>query len=130
MDKADAGKKKIMVIDDEGDLLRMTRIRLEANGYDVDTLDSSESVLEKVISKCPDLILLDIVMSGKSGYEVCLELKADKETGKIPVIVFTAHYHREEDFKKSAGDCGADGYMLKPFEARELLAKIESLTTH
>ena len=123
-------KKRIMVIDDEGDLLRMARIRLESGGYEVVTLDSGNRVVEAVKEQKPDLVLLDIVMSGKSGYEVCLELKADKETGKIPLIVFTAHYHREEDFKKSAGDCGADGYMLKPFEAQELLAKIESLTIH
>lgn len=127
MDKAEPGKKKIMVIDDEGDLLRMVRIRLEANGYEVVTLESGEGVLEKVKAEKPDLVLLDIVMSGKSGYDVCRELKADQTTAGIPVIVFTAHYPGEEDFKKRAADIGADDYILKPFEAQALLAKIEAL---
>lgn len=119
--------KKILVIDDEGDLLKLTRTRLEASGYKVLTLDSGKRAIE--VAKCekPDLVLLDIVMPGKSGCDVCKELKADEVTCDIPVIVFTAHYPEEEYLKISSGDIGADDYILKPFEAQTLLAKIKFL---
>lgn len=119
--------KKILVIDDEGDLLKLARTRLEASGYKAITLDSGERVLETAKAEKPDLILLDIVMPGKTGTEVCRELKADKATVNIPVIIFTAKYPWEEGIKLSSAEMGADGYILKPFDAQDLLAKIKSL---
>lgn len=127
MNDANSAPKKILVIDDEGDILKMARTRLEANGYKVITLDSGESALATVKSEKPDIILLDIVMPGKSGYDVCKELKADQSTCQIPAIIFTAYYPQEEDVKlRSAISC-ADDYILKPFESQELLAKIKLL---
>lgn len=119
--------KKILVIDDEGDLLKLARTRLEASGYKVLTLDSGDRAVEYTKSKKPDLILLDIVMPGKNGCDVCRELKADKVTGSIPVIVFTAQYPEEEYVKINTEEIGADDYILKPFDAKDLLAKINFL---
>jgi two-component system alkaline phosphatase synthesis response regulator PhoP len=120
--------KKILVIDDEGDLLKLTRTRLEASGYRVLTLDSGERAVEFARSERPNLILLDIVMPGKNGCEVCRELKADPATRNIPVIVFTAQYPEEEYVKTNTEEIGADDYILKPFDAQALLAKIGFLT--
>jgi two-component system alkaline phosphatase synthesis response regulator PhoP len=120
-------KKKILVIDDEGDLLRVERLRLEASGYGVTTLNSGERALQVAKAEKPDLILLDIVMPGKNGCEVCRELKADEATRGIPVIIFTAHYPEEEYIKMGLEDVGADDCMIKPFSPQLLLAKIKAL---
>ncbi|MDP2929370.1 MAG: response regulator [Candidatus Omnitrophota bacterium] len=119
--------KMILVIDDEGDLLKLARARLEASGYTILTLDSGDHAVEVAKSEKPDLVLLDIVMPGKNGCEVCKELKADKATGSIPVIVFTAQYPEEEYVKTNMEEIGADDYVLKPFDAQALLAKIKFL---
>ncbi len=120
-------KKKILVIDDEGDLLELVGVRLKASGYQVTTLNGGERVMQVAKSDKPDLILLDIVMPGKGGCDVCRELKADEATRDIPVIVFTAHYPEEEYLKVGSEDIGADDYILKPFEAQALLEKIRRL---
>jgi DNA-binding response OmpR family regulator len=128
MNQADPGaKKKILVIDDEGDLLRVERLRLEASGYEVTTLSGGERALQVAKAEKPDLILLDIVMPGKNGCEVCRELKADEATRGIPVIIFTAHYPEEEYIKMGLEDVGADDYMIKPFSPQLLLVKIKAL---
>ena len=75
----------------------------------------------------PDLILLDIVLPGKNGCDVCRELKADEATRGIPIVVFTAQYPEEKYVKINSGEIGADDYILKPFEAQQLLAKIKFL---
>jgi two-component system alkaline phosphatase synthesis response regulator PhoP len=126
-DKIPNKKKKILVIDDEGDLLKLEKTRLEVSGYVVITLDSGARVLEIARSEKPDLILLDVVMPGKNGCDVCRELKADTSTRGIPVIIFTAHYPEEEYLKVGSSEVGADDYILKPFDAEELLAKIKFL---
>lgn len=127
MNNVNPGSKKILIVDDEGDLLELVKTRLEASGYKVITLDSGKRVIETVKSEMPDIVLLDVVMPGKNGCDVCRELKADKAIRAIPVILFTAHYPEEEYLKISSGEIGADGYILKPFEAHILLAKIKSL---
>jgi DNA-binding response OmpR family regulator len=119
--------KKILVIDDEGDILKLVQARLEAAGYEVAALESGERALKAALSEKPDLILLDVVMPGKNGCEVCRELKADEATRKIPVILFTAHYPEEEYVKIGSGEVGADGYIVKPFDAQALLDKIKAL---
>jgi len=120
-------QKKILVIDDEGDFLKLARTRLEASGYKVLTIDSGDRAVEFARSEKPDLILLDIMMPGKNGCDVCRELKADKATGSIPVVVFTAQYQGEEYVKTGSEEIGADDYVFKPFDAQTLLAKIKFL---
>ena len=119
--------KKILIIDDEGDLLRLVRTRLEASGYKVSTLESGDKAVESVKFDRPDLILLDMVMPGKSGSIVCKELKADPVTRNIPVVVFTAQYLEEESLKIASEEYGADDHILKPYDANVLLAKIKAL---
>ncbi|MCX5678030.1 MAG: response regulator [Candidatus Omnitrophica bacterium] len=127
MNNVNPGSKKILVVDDEGDLLKLVKTRLEASGYEVITLNSGKYVIETAKSEMPDIILLDVVMPGKNGCDVCRELKADEAIRSIPVILFTAHYPEEEHLKLSSGEIGAEDYILKPFDAKVLLAKIKSL---
>ena len=119
--------KTILLVDDEPDMLEMLTMRLEKVGYKVITAVTGEECLEKTEEKYPDLILLDVVMPGKNGCEVMRELRGDEVTRAIPVIIFTAHYPEEEYIKMSAGDIGADDYILKPFDVQALLAKIKFL---
>lgn len=127
MSDAKSVPKKILVIDDEGDFLKLAKARLEANGYNILTLESGDRALEVTKREKPDLILLDIVMPGKNGRDVCRELKADPATRNTPVIVFTAYYSEEECVKINSKEIGADDHILKPFDAQTLLAKIKSL---
>jgi len=118
-------KKKILVIDDEVDLVDLVKMRLEANNYYVMPLYTSTRSIEIVKREKPDLILLDVMMPDKDGYAVCRELKADKDTKDIPVVLFTAKDQQKNAVKKDYQTSGADDYIIKPFEASELLAKIE-----
>ena len=81
-------KTKILIIDDEPGLIKMVRIRLEANGYEVVSARNGEEGIEKVKSEIPDLIILDIMMPKMDGYEVCNALKSDKRYSMIPIIYF------------------------------------------
>lgn len=118
-------KKKILIIDDEVDLVELVKMRLEANNYYIVPLYTSKRAIEVAKREKPDLILLDIMMPDKGGYQVCRELKADKDTMGIPVILFTAKPDQKEYIKAGSKSVGAVDYILKPFSADDLLKKIE-----
>lgn len=113
--------KKILVVDDEKDMINIVSFRLKKAGYDVMTAETGLQALEKVRAKMPDLILLDINLPGMTGYEVCGKLKSDAGTKNIPVIFISAS---DENIEKSAEEYGADGFIIKPFEPQELISKI------
>lgn len=116
--------KKIFIIDDEMDLVETLSFRLKASGYDVDSASNGKTGLEKIEVEKPDLILLDLMMPGIDGYEVCKRLKDNKDLKKIPVIMLTAKGQDSDvDLGKSMG---ADDYITKPFEASELMEKIKN----
>lgn len=116
---------KILIIDDEIQLVTMVQMRLEANGYDVITANNGQEGLEKAKSDRPDLIMMDVMMPKMDGYKVCGLLKNDMRYSKIPVILFTAR--AQQDDRELGGEVGADAYVTKPFEPSVLLAKIEEL---
>ena len=118
-------KKKILVVDDEAELVDLVKIRLEAAGYDVVKAYDGQEGLEKAKSEKPDLILLDIMMPKMDGYKVCGLLKMDARFKKIPVILFSAKAQKEDE--QIAKEVGADLYVTKPFEATVLLSKIQDL---
>ena len=124
---ANMKRKKILVIDDEVDLVDLVKIRLEVDNYYVMPLYTSTRALEIAKREKPDLILLDVMMPDKDGYEVCKELKADRETKSIPVVMLTAKEQQKPRIKDVSQATGADGYIFKPFEPAELLLKIKSL---
>lgn len=116
---------KILVVDDEMQLITMVQMRLEANGYEVITANDGQEGLEKAKSENPDLIMLDVMMPKMDGYKVCGLLKKDTRYSKIPVILFTARAQQGDH--EVGKEVGADAYITKPFEPPVLLAKIEEL---
>jgi len=116
-------KKKILIIDDEQDLLDFVKLRLEANNYSVVTALDGEEGLSLFKKERPDLVLLDILMPKLDGFQVCQKLKADPLTKNIPVVMLTA-VDRENDIMQSK-HLGANGYIVKPFDAATLLFSIK-----
>jgi len=117
---------KILIVDDETEFVEMVAFRLaKAGGYEVVSAADGEEGLLKARSEQPDLIILDIWMPKKDGYQVIKELKADPGTARIPVIFLTASSLPQTlDKIKAAG--GAD-YVLKPFDPPVLMAKVKAV---
>ncbi|MDD5449476.1 MAG: response regulator [Candidatus Omnitrophica bacterium] len=120
-------KKKILIIDDEVDLVGLLKTKLELRNYHIVPLYTSKRSLEITKREKPDLILLDIMMPDKDGYEVCRELRADEDTSAIPIILFSAKPDQKEYLKTGTKSVGADDYIVKPFETDALLEKIKGL---
>jgi len=120
-----ADKPKILLVDDEPDLVQVVAMRLQVAGYEVVSAYDGQAGLEKVKEVKPDLVILDLMMPKLDGYKACRLLKFDERTKKIPVLIFTARA-QEQDIKL-ATECGADAYLTKPFEAQVLLEKIKDL---
>jgi CheY-like chemotaxis protein len=119
-------KKKILVVDDEPGILKVTSLRLEKLGYNVLTAVDGKEALDTIRSENPDLVLLDLVMPFMNGAEVCEQIKNDTALKHIPVILFTASGScamTAEKVKK----VGADDYIVKPFEPEELGGKVEGI---
>jgi CheY-like chemotaxis protein len=106
-------KPRILVADDEEDVLVLMQSILARDGFEVKVSPNGKNIIELVNRHPPDIILLDIHMQGVDGEEICKELKCNKSTRKIPVILFSAN----ADIDTIAASCGADDYLLKPFNA-------------
>ena len=117
-------KKRILVVDDEQDLCDILVFNLEAVGFEVDCAYSAEEGLQKDLQTC-DLLLLDVMMPGMSGFEMARQLKADQRTAGIPVIFLTAR-DGEDDVLQGFG-IGADDYVKKPFSVREVMARVKAV---
>ena len=117
--------KKILLVDDEVDMVALVTLRLEAAGYDVVSAYDGEEALEKTKAEKPDLIILDVMLPKLNGYQVCEKIKNDKELSKIPIAMFSALSSKQniEDAEKLK----ADAYITKPFEPQELLNTIKNL---
>nr|WP_067056250.1 response regulator [Mucilaginibacter sp. L294] len=115
--------KKIMIADDDPGIVDAVEMLLEFEGYTVTSTVDGSTVLD-MKDELPDLLLLDIWMSGEDGRDICRQLKATQATKNIPVIMVSA----SRDIEQSAIDAGADDFLAKPFEMDELLAKIAKLT--
>ncbi len=120
MNKMNISKKKILVADDDPAIVDALQLMLEDAGYDVETTVNGESVKDICVD-CPDLLLLDIWMSGIDGRDVCKFIKTQDLTKDIPVIMISAN----KDTAKIAREAGADDFLAKPFDMDELLGKIE-----
>ena len=111
-------------MDDEPDNVNLAKMMLESEGYQVITGANGNEAHEKVRADRPDLILLDVVMPGKSGFEVCRALKSDSMTNPIPIVMFTV-LGREADITMGK-EAGADGHLLKPFTSESLLDTVKT----
>ena len=118
-------KKRILVVDDEEDILNVLRFRLEANNYEVLVASDGQEGLNKARSEKPDLMILDLMLPKLDGYKVCRMLKFDEAYKAIPIIIFTARAQKKDE--ELGLEMGADAYISKPFEPEILLGKIKEL---
>ena len=118
-------KEKILVVDDEKDIVELLQYNLEKEGYKISAVFSGEQCLENVKTELPDLILLDLMLPEIDGLDVCKILKNNPQTSHIPIIMLTAK--GEETDIVLGLELGADDYITKPFKVRELLARIKAV---
>lgn len=115
---------KILVVDDEKNILELVRFNLEREGYQVLTSLDGKSALELASTEIPDLILLDIMLPGMDGLEVCRELRQNPVTRDIPIVMLSA---KADELDRVLGlEMGADDYITKPFSPRELVARVKA----
>ena len=115
-------KQKILVVDDDQHIAELISLYLMKDGFDTKEVYDGKQALEEVNLYQPDLILLDLMLPGMDGYQVCAEIR---KTNKVPIIMLTA---KGETFDKVLGlELGADDYIVKPFEPKELVARIKAV---
>jgi CheY-like chemotaxis protein/MinD-like ATPase involved in chromosome partitioning or flagellar assembly len=115
----------ILIVDDDIDTLKLVGLMLERKGYEIIAANNGKKALKLAKSNLPDLILLDIMMPEMDGYEVARKLRADPETENIPIIMFTAKSQAED--KIEGLEAGADAYITKPTQPRELFAQVKAI---
>jgi len=119
---ADAVGGRVLVVEDDEEIADVLRRSLRNEGYEVRTSGDGAEALEVAAGFVPDLVVLDLGLPGMDGVEVCRQLRAD---GDVPILILTARTETED--RVSGLDSGADDYLVKPFERRELLARIRAL---
>ena len=117
--------EKILVVDDEEDILELVKFNLEREGYRIIEASSGEEAMERVVLEIPDLIILDLMLPGIDGLEVTRNLKKDEQTRTIPIVMLTAK--GEESDIVTGLELGADDYVTKPFSPRVLVARIKAV---
>ena len=118
-------KETILIVEDEKDIVRMLEYNLKKEGYKIVSVRNGDDAMDSVKREGPDIILLDLMLPGMDGLEVCKNLKGDAKTSSISVIMLTA---KSQESDKIVGlELGADDYMTKPFSPRELIARIKAV---
>jgi DNA-binding response OmpR family regulator len=115
----------ILVADDDVDIRDLVAFKLEQAGFDVTAVDNGLAALTAARLEPPDLVVLDVMMPGMSGIDVCRELRHDRSTSGLPIILLTARA-QEGDVEVGFG-AGADDYIVKPFSPRELVTRVEAV---
>ncbi len=117
--------ERILVVDDEPDLLELVRINLSQAGFEVETAETGQAGLAAVREQAPDLLVLDLMLPDIPGTEVCRQLRADPRFESLPVVMLTA---RSEEVDRVVGfELGADDYVAKPFSPRELTLRVRAI---
>lgn len=117
--------KKVLIVDDEPNIVISLEFLMKREGFEVSIARDGEEALHKVAESRPDLMLLDVMMPKKSGYEVCQQLRSDPAHAGIKIIMLTAK-GRDTEVAKGL-DLGADAYMTKPFSTKDLVVQVKSL---
>jgi len=118
-------KEKILIVEDEKDIIKMLEYNLKKEGFRVIAARDGEDALDLAVRDHPDLILLDLMLPGMDGLEVCKALKKESKASSIPIIMLTA---KSQESDKVVGlELGADDYITKPFSPRELIARIKAV---
>jgi DNA-binding response OmpR family regulator len=116
-------KAKILVLDDDPDIGTMIKMMLEYKGYDVSVSDRADQAAEILQNNGIDLIIMDMLLSGVNGTDLCAELKRNSSTSQIPLIMISAHPNAKEICLQA----GADEFISKPFDMQDILSKIDHL---
>jgi two-component system alkaline phosphatase synthesis response regulator PhoP len=117
--------EKILVVDDEENIRELVKYNLAREGYQVTTVNSGEEALKQIRAKLPDLIVLDLMLPGMDGLDVCRQLKSDGRTVHIPIVMLTVK--GEESDIVIGLELGADDYIIKPFSPKVLLARLKAV---
>ena len=119
------GRGRVLIIEDDKDILNLVAWHLKAADYEVLKAEDGVSGLETALREKPDLVVLDLMLPGMDGLDVCKTLKRNKETGAMPIIMLTA---RGEEADRIVGlELGADDYVVKPFSPRELVLRVQAV---
>lgn len=118
--------KKVLVIDDDESILEVVKLVLEAEGYEVTTANTGRYI-HRLLKDMPDVVILDILLSGEDGRSICSYLKSQELTKRIPVIMFSAHY--KGDVAKVLDQSKADSFLAKPFDINDLTHLVKLYTT-
>jgi DNA-binding response OmpR family regulator len=118
-------RKRILIVEDETELVKAIEIRIKHAGYEVLTAYDGQEGLEKAKKEKPDLIILDLMLPKMDGYKVCALLKKDARFSRIPIIMLTAR--AQESDKKLGFEVAVDAYITKPFQHEVVLAKVRDL---
>ena len=118
--------KKILIADDNCDILYMVELILKRNGFTVFTTTKGENVVQKTKIHQPEIVLLDVYLAGIDGRDICNKLKNSEDTKDIPVIMFSAHTNLHEIMRS----CKADDFIAKPFDSKDLINKINYQIEH
>jgi CheY-like chemotaxis protein len=116
--------ERILIVDDQAGDRRLVEAMLAPYGYEISAVASGEEALKRIEAESPDLVLLDVVMPGMSGYDVCRHIRVNETTAFLPVVMLTAD---PEQDKVAGLEVGADDFIAKPFDRRELLTRVRSL---
>lgn len=117
-------KHHVFIVDDEPNILELVKFNLEREGYRVTTSENGREALDRIKASPPDLVILDIMLPGMDGLEVCRNMQKNERIRDIPIIMLTA---RAEEMDKVLGlELGADDYLTKPFSPRELVARVKA----
>lgn len=117
--------KKVLIVDDEPNIVVSLEFLMERHGYRIRIVTTGDEVIPAVREFAPDLILLDVMLPGRTGFEICQELRQDPERRDVKIIMLTAKGRETEVAKGLA--LGADAYVTKPFSTKDLLAKVREL---
>lgn len=117
--------KKILIVDDEPNIVISLEFLMKKEGFEIAVAGDGEDALAKVASFRPDLILLDVMMPKKSGFEVCEALRSDAANGALRIVMLTAKGRDTEVAKGLA--LGADAYVTKPFSTKDLVSKVKAI---
>jgi DNA-binding response OmpR family regulator len=117
--------KRILIADDEPNIVMSLEFLMQTSGYEVRTVGDGEGALAALDEFRPDLVLLDVMMPRRNGFEVCQWIRANPELAHMKVVLLTAK-GRETDVEKGLG-LGADAYVTKPFATRELVARVKAM---
>lgn len=117
--------KKVLIVDDEPNILLSVEFLMQREGHEVVTARDGQEAVELLAAAKPDLMILDVMMPRKNGFEVCNEVRADPGFADMPILMLTAK-GREAEVKKGES-LGADAYVTKPFSTHELVVKVQAL---